>query len=407
MVLNPELVKSIDRLKPVDIVVGIQTKNVETTIAHVLNVVSEGLTEYFQDYKSLVVVSDGLSNDRTIEIANLFGLQNHIKKLVVEGAGARGKGDAIRTVFEIAIRANAKAVVLLDGDLLSIKPRWLHSLTEPVLYGIADLVVPYYVRDKHDGLVTNNLAYPLTRALYGVNVRQPIGGDFGLSRALVDSLVDHKCYPEDFGIDIFITCVAAATDMVIREALLGLKLHESATKYKDVSDHLIDMCRQVATTMFDLAVYYEDKWKEIKPKKVKRRKIKYYGPKPLPVNVNLERIKALFNELFVKNRDVLKRNLPKNIFQHVKRYGVRNFGVEKWVKSVYSLLAAFNHEENRSAIIDSLTTLWLARCFNYVNDTKDMSIEEVEEYIDKQAKTFEEEKKYLIRIMNHHSRSVC
>jgi len=56
----------------------------------------------------------------------------------------------------------------MDGDLLSIKPEWVETISNPIVYGRADLTVPYYIRDKNDGVITNNLVYPFTRALYGI-----------------------------------------------------------------------------------------------------------------------------------------------------------------------------------------------------------------------------------------------
>ena len=46
-------------------------------------------------------------------------------------------------------------------------------------------MAPLYARHKYDGTITNTVTYPLTRALYGHRIRQPIGGDFGVSGDLV------------------------------------------------------------------------------------------------------------------------------------------------------------------------------------------------------------------------------
>ena len=55
----------------------------------------------------------------------------------------------------------------------------------PILKGGYDYVAPLYARYKYDGTITNTVTYPLTRALYGHRIRQPIGGDFGVSGDLV------------------------------------------------------------------------------------------------------------------------------------------------------------------------------------------------------------------------------
>jgi len=180
-----------------DIVVGILSKNVEATILHVLNVVSEGLHKHFSEYEKTIIVSDGFSSDKTVELANLFQPYNGIKKIVTHDSIKGGKGAGVRTIFMMAREANAKAVVLIDGDLLSIKPEWVREFISPILYGRADLVVPYYIRDKYDGVITNNLVYPFTRAVYGLDIRQPIAGEYGLSKNLYEMLLEHPLFPLD------------------------------------------------------------------------------------------------------------------------------------------------------------------------------------------------------------------
>ena len=64
-------------------------------------------------------------------------------------------------------------------------PEWIELLAGPILKGGFDFVAPLYARYKYDGTITNTVTYPLTRALYGLRIRQPIGGDFGVSGDLV------------------------------------------------------------------------------------------------------------------------------------------------------------------------------------------------------------------------------
>ena len=41
-----------------------------------------------------------------------------------------------------------------------------------------DFVAPCYLRHKFDGAITNSIVYPVTRALYGCRIRQPIASEF-------------------------------------------------------------------------------------------------------------------------------------------------------------------------------------------------------------------------------------
>ena len=69
-------------------------------------------------------------------------------------------------------------------------PSGSSSWPGPILKGGYDYVAPLYARHKYDGTITNTVTYPLTRALYGLRIRQPIGGDFGVSGDLVRHYLD-------------------------------------------------------------------------------------------------------------------------------------------------------------------------------------------------------------------------
>lgn len=142
-----------------------------------LKAVDEGLTRFFGGHGALIVVSDGFSTDGTREVAAATPTQ--VEVVVLTQRGGPGKGVGVRTVLEEAQNRDARAVALVDGDLTSIRPEWLKLLLEPILAG-AELVVPLYLRHPHDGVITNHVVYPLVNVLFGLGVRQPIGGEFEL-----------------------------------------------------------------------------------------------------------------------------------------------------------------------------------------------------------------------------------
>lgn len=398
--LTPVILAKIEKIKPVDVVIGISAKNVDTTIVHVMNVAGMGLMEFLSDYKGLVVVSNGFSTDRTAELAELFELPRNVSKIVTELMGESGKGNAIRTIFEIAKQAEADTVILLDGDLLSVRPQWIEHLGQPPIYGTADLVVPYYVRYKYDGIITNNLAYPLTRALYGVHLRQPIGGDFGVSAEFSSRLLEHPLFPARFGIDIFMTTVAAAENVGIQEVLLGLKLHESTTKYIDPGTHLTPMFREVVGSMLDLMMYYEDVWKnEYIPRRVRRVKAKYHGQKPTPVAVDIGKVDKMFKQGYKDFETIISASMANDVFKELEKAAQKDpvdITPDLWARIVYNMAAAYKRNgEKRTNILDALRILWMGRFASYVNDTKDMDTNDAEREIERQAEIFEQERDYL------------
>lgn len=399
--LNDHLLKKLRRVKPVDIVVGILCKNVETTILHVLNVVSEGLHRFFPNYKKIMVISDGFSSDRTVELANLFQPYNGIEKIVTEDIAEGGKGAGARTIIEIAHETEAKSITLIDGDLLSIKPEWIQVFSYPILYGRADLVIPFYIRDKYDGVITNNLAYPFTRALYGCDIRQPLAGEFGMSKNLYEILRDHPLFPSDFGIDIFIVTTAAAEGMKIKEGIYALKIHESTTRYLNPEALLIPMFRQVTGRMFDLAHYYEKIWKNTQRSMCKIEHSECFAQKPIPLKVDLNKLKKTFQKEFTATCGITKRYLPDKAFIKLNNAAkdIENLDSELWAEIVYTLASSYKKMKNKSSkyiILDVLKTIWLGRFVSYVIETKNMSTNEAERVIQNQARVFEEKLDFFL-----------
>ena len=127
--------------------------------------------------------------------------------------GIPGKGSAVRTIMERARELGARACAIVDSDLRSITPEWIELLLEPIVTHGYEFVAPLYARHRYDGTITNTIVYPLTRALYGRRLRQPIGGDFGFSGELAARFLafeDWEGPVAQYGIDIFMTTTALA-----------------------------------------------------------------------------------------------------------------------------------------------------------------------------------------------------
>ena len=197
--LPAEARRAAEVIRRADIVIGIPSYNNARTIGHVVRAAYAGLAKYFPQLTAVVINSDGGSTDDTREAALSARVEdNHLMllstplvaahRLSFPYHGMPGKGSAFRLVFQMAQQLDAKACAVVDSDLRSITPEWIDLLIRPVLFAGFDFVAPYYQRHKYDGTITNSIVYPLTRMLYGVSVRQPIGGEFGVSARLISAI---------------------------------------------------------------------------------------------------------------------------------------------------------------------------------------------------------------------------
>src|SRR3954449_8171385 len=227
--LPPALRDAVARLGSADIMVGIPSYKNATTIGYVVRAAQAGLVQYFPDLRPVDVNSAAGSPHGTQRVVVETEPPDYVERILLvrptnklarvsltypEVDGSGGKGAALRTIFEIAAALEVQALVVVNSDLRSIGPEWIELLAGPILKGGYDFVAPLYARHKHDGTITNTVTYPLTRALYGLRIRQPIGGDFGVSGDLVRQYLDAEGWSDEvskFGIDIWMTTEAVTS----------------------------------------------------------------------------------------------------------------------------------------------------------------------------------------------------
>lgn len=401
--LSLKLAKTLKDIEQVDLVVGIPAFNCASTIGFVVSQVTEGLSAYFPDSKSLILVSDGGSTDGTNDVVKKLRTPSNCKLVVARYVGLSGKGTAIKAVLEAVQKLNAEGMAMVDADLTSITPDWMRLLVEPVCRD-TDLVTPLYSRFKYDGTITNHVCYPFTRAVYGKRIRQPIGGDFGISRKLVERLLHSSLwntpYVSRFGIDIFLTHTAIAERSRIKEAMLGAKTHEA----RDPATHLAPMFKQVTGSMFTCMKAYENYWRAVKETEsvpMVGRIVTY--PKPKPFRVSAQKSLRMHKTRFRVFAGLLRSKLSKELFDSIEKLRSESattfrLSAEVWVKSSYELAAAFKTEpsqEHQNLLLEAFHALWIGRVASFILETSKMSTDEAEERIHDESRLFEEMKDYL------------
>jgi len=425
-ILTPKTIESIKKIRNTDILVGIPSYNNENTIAHVLKAVRVGLTKYFPELKSVIVNSDCGSSDDTRKVVRknmndyeafntiLISHEMHpyiqnsylpVHEMVITFRGSPGKGKAFRRIFEIGYELKARAIVVVDSDLRSITPEWIQLLAGPILSKDFDYVAPLYSRHKYDGTITNSLVYPLTRALYGWKIRQPIGGEFGFSQKVLNHYVKEDIWGTDvgyFGIDIWMTTLALTNGFKVCQSFLGAKIHNP----KNASS-LAPMFKQVIGTIFSLVDENYDVWRKIK----RSVDLPTFGFKaqvvPEDVFLNFDELFHDFHKGVVKFNTIWEEILrPENHRSFEKIIHLTgesfDFPYSIWVKIIYDYLLYFQKntkdsvEMSRSLVLESLIPIYFGFIASFVRKAKEMSSQEAETEIENVCQTFEKFKPYLI-----------
>jgi hypothetical protein len=396
-----------------DLVVGVPSFNNARTIAHVVRAAAAGLAKHFPGLRGVIVNSDGGSRDGTPDAvaAAEFSAPDTIlvahalspvHKILTPYHGLPGKGSAFRTIFAIADRLGARACAVVDADLRSITPEWIELLLGPVARQDFDFVAPLYLRHKYDGTITNSIVYPLTRALYGQDVRQPIGGDFGVSRRLLRHYLAQPVWESNvarFGIDIWMTTTALAGGFRACQSFLGAKLHDA----KDPGADLAAMFVQVVSSVFDLMAVYRARWAEIDG----CRAVPLFGfPHGVgldPVPVNVARMQAIFRQAQRDLGEIWEHALAEETRAELAALAhtsdtAFHFPDSTWVRVVYDFAVAYERRVlPPDQLLAAMVPLYLGRTASFVLHTAEAGPEAVEACISALADEYVRQKANLLR----------
>src|SRR6266542_2809661 len=349
--LDERMREGVDRVGRADVLVGIPSFNNAATVGHVARTAAAGLREHFPDARAVIVNADGGSKDGTRDA--VLAATGEVPAISGEYVGPPGKGSAFHAIFEAAGTLGARACAVVDSDLRSIRPTWIDRLLGPVVADGADYVTPLYARHKYDGTITNSVAYPLTRALYGIRLRQPIGGEFGFSAALV-------------------------RNARIVQAFLGAKIHDP----KDPGADLAPMFTQVVGTAFRLAIANHDRWVAVTDSRPAEVVGDLEPVEPEPVNASVETLERKFAAGRAEHgatwERVLSRGLPDR------------FDDTAWARIVYDfLLAARRAPVDIGTLTRALVPLYFARVAAFIADARELTTAQSEELVESQARAFE------------------
>jgi glycosyltransferase involved in cell wall biosynthesis len=391
-----------------DVVVGIPSYNEVKTIGYVTRMAADGLNDYFGDRRCIIVNCDNRSPDGTKEAFLGAHIPDTIeRKYLPTPEGLRGKGNNFRNLFQFCQEAGAKITIVVDADLRSITPRWIKYLGKPVEAG-HDLVTPLYSRHQFDGTITNHLCYPLVFSLTGVDIRQPIGGEFAFSPKLCSYWLhqDWNGKVLQYGIDVFMSLSALFGNFRICQTGLGNKVHNAS------APKLGTMFEEVVYTLFSILIAHRPKWVSIWRKEGETtswqtgvREVELCGLQKMneaqKLTIDILDLKRKCRKEYETYHDLVKWYLSPYGYERVQdMYEMDYFDVDimLWSQIVYNFLYIFDGapEEVKIDIINALKPLYFARSITFDYQTSRYSIDYAEEEVRKQAMAFMSQKPYLL-----------
>jgi hypothetical protein len=318
---------------------------------------------------------------------------------------AQSLADGFRAVYSISQRLAARACAVIASDPSTVTAEWVSGLLQPAMdEQIAeqyDLIAPCYTRHRFRGLINRSIIYPLFRALYGKQVRNPLGPDFGASRRLIDKIVPPAGASGLAGTRIHpvasVTAEAVATGMQICQSNLGLRIY-ATTDWGNLSG----IFPQILGPLFADVERHASVWQRLRAS----QPVPEFGQPAYASNhdgaVDVSRLIESF-QLGTRNlEEVWGLVLPPSTLVELRRMarsGVGNFRMpdELWARIVYDF--ALGHRLrtiNRDHLLRAITPLYLGWVASYAIELENADPGAVERRLENLCLAYENAKSYFV-----------
>jgi len=414
-VLTDEFLRQLINVGEADILVGVPTYNNAATVGQVVQTIRAGLLKFFPRERAVIVNADGGSRDQTPDLVRGASINDaqvssdiHALRTLhcisAEYPGEPATGTALRTILASADLLRASACAVVSPESTTIEPDWIERLLRPVYQGKFDFVTPLYRRHKFDGLLIRNLVYPMTRAFYGKQVREPYAAEFSFSGQLASHFLGQEIWTHEVGqagTEIALTISAITGGFRLAQSFLGAKPHVDAR----AADLVAAMRQTVGALFWSLEPNFS-----IWSAKSDSQPIPTLGAAQEvtlePLRINRKRLFSMFRSGVAELEPVLKSILSSSTLTELQRISALEeddflFGDELWARTIYEFAASYHKAViSRDHVVQALAPLYRGRAFTFLVENREASGEQVEQNVEDFCMTCERLKPSLLELWN-------
>jgi hypothetical protein len=384
----------------VDVVVGVPAERDRAGAADAAAALQAGLRDAFPGRPALALVLAG-EPEGTIGQGTPIPLpEPGAPAPAIHTGGGASPEAALHTLLDVALALGAPACALLEPMPRPADPGWLRLLLEPVRRGDVDLVAPSYARRRLDGVLVTGLVYPLTRALFGQRLRQPLGRELVMSRRLAEQLSrdsEWRTDPVHAGADLWVITKALVRECRCAQVFLGPR-PVPQRQPPDVSDALAG----VLGTIFHEMALHAPRWQRVRGS----CPVATFGDEHLPDDPPHAPAAAPLVSAFALGEKDLRRFWitvlpPQGVYalQRLPRDPPEAFRMPDrlWARVVYDFAVGWRVKAmDRLQLLRSMTPLYLGWVASWVNEVGALDPAAADERLEKLCEAFEAEKPYLI-----------
>jgi hypothetical protein len=411
--LTDDFLRQLINVGEVDILVGLPTHNNAKTIGSIVHTIQSGILRGFPRERAVIVNADGGSRDGTPELVTGVSIDDvrpasnphalrTLHSISTKYASSPASGGALRTILAAAELLRAKACVVMSPESVNIEPEWLAKLLRPIYDDGFDLVTPTYRRHKFEGLLVTNLLYPMTRALYGLRIREAYSPEFGFSGRLGSRFLGQNVWndgTDGAGVELRFTLAAIAGRYRVCQSFLGEKDHVE----RHAAD-LVPALRQTVGTLFSALEPDFPVWSAVAGSLPPPTTGADHEVLLEPLRVNRKRLREMFSTGVAELESVFQSILSPSTraeLQRIARLGEEelHYPAELWVRTVYEFAASYRKSViSRDHIIQALAPLFRGRAFTSLMENRNASADDVENNIEGLCLEFERLKPYLLQL---------
>lgn len=414
-ILTDEFLRQLINVGEADVLVGVPTYNNAATVGQVVQAIRAGLLKYFPRERAVIVNADGGSRDGTSDLvrgASINDLRHStdlnalrtLHSISAEYPGGPATGTALRAILASAELLRVSACAVVSPESTTIEPEWIERLLRPVYQGNYDFVTPLYRRHKFDGLLLRNLVYPMTRAFYGKQVREPYAAEFSFSGQLASHFLAQEIWTREVGhtgTEIALTISAITGGFRLAQSFLGVKPHLDAR-----SADLVGAMRQTVGALFwslepNFSLWSTRNDSQPIPTLGAGQEVTLE-----PLRINRKRLWDMFRSGVAELEPVLKSILSPPTLTELQRIAVLGedeflYGDELWARTVYEFAGSYHKTViSRDHIVQALAPLYRGRAFTFLVENREASAEQVEQNVEDFCLTCERMKPSLLELWN-------
>jgi len=309
---------------------------------------------------------------------------------------------AQRSVLGLASLLNARCCTVVHNDLTALHDPDLRQLAASALEGKCDVAMPVYPEKKYEGLINKSLLAPLSRALFGRRVRNPLAFDFCASARMLAKLGDIGVERSQPGpLLLWPSNVVAMESGQICEAFIGAT-HTVQTDGLELSAVLAQLAGGIFQEVEACAVH----WQRVRGS----QPAETCGPSNGVAAVTDTDGDPVDARPLIDSFVLGSRNLeevwrlvlpPVSLFElkRLTRLAPEQFQMpdELWARVVYDFALAFRLRRiGRSHLLGALTPLYLGWVASYAQEVAHATVIEADERVERLARVFEENKPYFV-----------